>query len=130
VVAHHNRSVAQALIDLFPNLEIDKTKFEHASNLNSFSFYLFSFFFSFSLSTCNFEHTEIWQTAENRRKFFEEYAREKGFDPLIADNWYQQSIKDVVAKKVKIFCLFLFLFFFSFLFLFLFLSFSFFLFFF
>lgn len=40
---------------------------------------------------------------ENRRKCFEEYANERGFDPYIADNWYKQSRKDIVNFKVFFF---------------------------
>ena len=38
----------------------------------------------------------------NRRNFFEEFAREKGFDPLVADNWYRLPRDQIVEVKVSI----------------------------
>ena len=35
-----------------------------------------------------------------RRKFFETYARKKGFDPLIPENWYRQSRTEIRSAKV------------------------------
>jgi hypothetical protein len=29
-----------------------------------------------------------WQDIGNRRQFFENFAKENGFDPLIPENWY------------------------------------------
>jgi hypothetical protein len=33
----------------------------------------------------------VWHEPDARRKFFESYAKQKGFDPLIPENWYKQS---------------------------------------
>lgn len=44
-----------------------------------------------------------FQSAENRKKFFDEIAREKGFNPLVASNWYSISRLEVLARKVIIF---------------------------
>lgn len=44
--------------------------------------------------------------AENRRKFFENYARKKGFDPLVAENWYSEPIHHIMASPVIIIILF------------------------
>lgn len=41
--------------------------------------------------------------AENKRKFLEEYASEKGFNPLIAQNWYKQSRESIMAMNVRFF---------------------------
>ena len=35
-----------------------------------------------------------------RRKFFEDFAREQGFDPLIASNWYRVKTESVDSRKV------------------------------
>lgn len=35
--------------------------------------------------------------------FFEEYAKENRFDPLVADNWYLQPSERIWAKKVMLF---------------------------
>ena len=39
---------------------------------------------------------------KNRRRFFEEYAKEKGFDHKIPNNWYSQSRKKIESKKVVV----------------------------
>jgi hypothetical protein len=43
--------------------------------------------------------TALWQDVNNRRKFFEDYARVRGFDPLQPDRWYF-STDDILATKV------------------------------
>ena len=43
---------------------------------------------------------------ENRRKFFEDYAKMFGFDPQQAENWYSQSKDQVMLCKVSISTLF------------------------
>jgi hypothetical protein len=53
----------------------------------------------------NFSHNYLeglWQTAEARRKLFERYAQENGFDPLAATNWYEQSGNNIRAFKVTL----------------------------
>lgn len=41
-----------------------------------------------------------WHDSNNRRKFFEEYARDHSFDPLIPDHWYVQPFKRIMAREV------------------------------
>lgn len=43
-----------------------------------------------------------WGKIENRRKFFEDYAKEKGFDPLVPHNWYRLPRSDIADIKVLI----------------------------
>lgn len=38
--------------------------------------------------------------ADNRRKVFEIYAKENGFDPLHAENWYSQPHAKMKAIRV------------------------------
>lgn len=40
---------------------------------------------------------------EFRKKFFESYAQDNGFDPLIAENWYLQPRPKIMAYKVNFF---------------------------
>lgn len=42
----------------------------------------------------------MWRNPKNRRKFFEEYAKENGFDPYQPDNWYSQAKHKIEEKKV------------------------------
>ena len=43
--------------------------------------------------------TAVWNT-QQRRQFFETYAKANGFDPLVATNWYLQSKEDIMNRKV------------------------------
>ena len=42
-----------------------------------------------------------WHEEKFRRKFFENYAKENGFDPLIAENWAHQPRQKILAKRVR-----------------------------
>lgn len=50
-----------------------------------------------------------YMNVQNRRKFFDQYAKEQGFDPLIVENWYATNLQKLLSKKV---CAFLSFFFF------------------
>lgn len=39
----------------------------------------------------------------NRRLFFNNFAKIKGFDPLIAQNWYSVTSEELTSHKVLIF---------------------------
>jgi len=41
-----------------------------------------------------------WQNVENRRKFFIEFAKEKGFDPYDASNWLKVTTTQLKEKQV------------------------------
>ena len=42
-----------------------------------------------------------WNDADNRRSFFEKYAKEHGFNPLVPENWYTISAYDCMTQKVR-----------------------------
>jgi hypothetical protein len=45
----------------------------------------------------------IWVDLENRKKAFDSYAIQRGFDPLVAQNWHSVEKKDFMANvKVSI----------------------------
>jgi len=73
VIAYHGQSLSRALMDLFPDIGLEKTKFR--------------------------AHKFTWDSSESRRKFFEKYAFTSGFDPLHPDGWYAQSTSSFVAMK-------------------------------
>lgn len=126
-------------MDLFPEIGLDISKFHHQriilffiyffKNISFifflfiFSFlFLFSLCFSFFVSSFFFPFSflsfltllDVWKEKENRRKFFEHYARDTGFDPLVASNWYNQPREQI--KALRVFFLLILLFFFLFLF--------------
>jgi hypothetical protein len=37
---------------------------------------------------------------ENRKKFFEDYAKQNGFDPYNPVNWYTQPRENIMSVKV------------------------------
>jgi len=72
VMLHYNRSLSKALTDVFPDIGLQKAKFNDRF---------------------------VWSNEENRRKFFERYARQNGFDPLVARNWQLHSTSHIRATK-------------------------------
>eukprot|EP00026_Physarum_polycephalum_P003134 Phypoly_transcript_03143.p1 GENE.Phypoly_transcript_03143~~Phypoly_transcript_03143.p1 ORF type:complete len:818 (+),score=151.04 Phypoly_transcript_03143:58-2511(+) len=66
--------LAEALLNAYPFIGLDKNKFSIKRNKKFFS------------------------DKENRRKFFDEYAAEKKFDPLVVTNWYRVARDDVIKK--------------------------------
>jgi hypothetical protein len=41
-----------------------------------------------------------WRSIENKRKFFENYAKANDFDPHDPENWYKQPHRKISAFKV------------------------------
>jgi len=72
VVQHHGGSLSKALLDLFPGIGLDKSELKSSRR---------------------------WTDAGNRRKFFENYAKQCGFDPLLAENWYSESLLKIKSMK-------------------------------
>ena len=94
MVAYHKGSISRALMDLFPNIGLDKSKLYYLS---------MSLFVSSTPLQANqlfFSFLAPWSEASNRRKFFEEYAKVNGFDPLVPSNWYSQPSEKIMMCKV------------------------------
>jgi len=43
----------------------------------------------------DFLHSQVWKTPEMRRKFLDEFAKFKQFDPLDATKWYSISNREI-----------------------------------
>jgi hypothetical protein len=57
----------------------------------------------------NYHLTENnWKNEKERRKFFDNLARSKDFDPLDARKWYTITHKDVVQMVINFFIFLLF----------------------
>jgi len=41
----------------------------------------------------------LWKRSSDRKKFFEAYAKAKGFDPYNPDNWYDESPRQLIHYK-------------------------------
>eukprot|EP00026_Physarum_polycephalum_P002883 Phypoly_transcript_02892.p1 GENE.Phypoly_transcript_02892~~Phypoly_transcript_02892.p1 ORF type:complete len:806 (+),score=69.97 Phypoly_transcript_02892:73-2490(+) len=72
VLSYHKFSVFRALTELFPEVKFNRLKFQWPA---------------------------LWREAKNRRKFFETYAREQGFNPLRPADWYLQAKKSLLSLK-------------------------------
>lgn len=48
-----------------------------------------------------YNHLAPWSGHEQRRKVFEDYARQSGFDALLPDNWHKESYDKIMAFKVR-----------------------------
>jgi hypothetical protein len=114
VLQYHQNNLAHALIELFPNLNLDIPRLHSGRTFLSISLSLSPLLLSSPLLSPQSYYAEIWPTRENMRKFFEEYAKENSFDPLNPNNWYSISRSKIFASKVDFCILSLSLLFFSF----------------
>lgn len=65
-------------------------------------------YFIFVILVINGLIIATWRDVRNRRSFFDEYAKEKGFDSKIPEHWYKQSIEYISSLPVCLQCFFLF----------------------
>ena len=104
--------LAEALMNAYPFIGLDKNKFTVIKNsiLLSLSFslslssppllslplplslYLFHIFLIYVILE------KYFLDKANRRRFLDEYATEKRFDPLVPENWYGVQRDDVIKK--------------------------------
>eukprot|EP00026_Physarum_polycephalum_P001418 Phypoly_transcript_01419.p1 GENE.Phypoly_transcript_01419~~Phypoly_transcript_01419.p1 ORF type:complete len:980 (+),score=139.70 Phypoly_transcript_01419:131-3070(+) len=71
---HYHGSLVKALIDIYPELEIDEVKFRTIRR-------------------------NYWQDSTHKRNFFVQLAQKRKFDPLIPSNWYTMTADLVVNEK-------------------------------
>jgi hypothetical protein len=90
---YHNGEVAQALIDLFPEIKLQKSVF--------LSDRMFLFFFSSLDPLLTWFYAERWEETENRRSFFKLFAVELNFDPKVPENWYCNAT-NIMSQRVYI----------------------------
>ena len=109
MLSYHGKSIARALLELFPNIGLDKTKFVQRKSLlvhlspfllfSSSSLSLSSSFY-LKLLICSSLHLGPWSDSNKRRKFFEDFAKSHGFSPLNPHTWYTISRNRILAQKV------------------------------
>ena len=106
MITHHDNSVAKALLDLFPNIGLDKSLLwtktvkcmsSSCSLVVTLIFFVGLFLFA---DVYLITHISVWHEEAFRRKMFESYAKENGFDPLNAEMWHQQEKSKLMAMKV------------------------------
>jgi len=74
VLEYYGGSFAKALLQLYPDIGLDRTRFMALPN-------------------------GYWASEQNRKGFFDAFAKEEGFDPLVPGNWYKVALKTVKAKR-------------------------------
>lgn len=88
---YHRSNYILAVMALFPDIGVDRTKFAHYpcmfSNINQL--------------TANYFLAGYWKNPKNVRKFFTDLAEEKKYDPLVAENWYWLTHNTVLGMKVQ-----------------------------
>ena len=79
--------VSKALVAAFPTLEFDSSKLWSTGNIQEASPLLLS---RYSLSCINLLPLgfKYYKVVENQKRAFENVAKDEGFDPLVAENWY------------------------------------------
>lgn len=91
VASYYSNSIRKALVHLFPDIQFDK---------NKISLSMPSMFFQ-CIDLCliiDLEHH--WTDPSNRKQFFLDFAKAKGFDPYNPESWYTVSSADIAATKV------------------------------
>jgi hypothetical protein len=87
---YYNGSYVKALIDIYPELLLQKERFSHYTGLqrlNSICLPIFLIHFS----------DADWTNSMKRREFFDNLATVNHFNPLDAGKWYSISSYDVAS---------------------------------
>eukprot|EP00026_Physarum_polycephalum_P000368 Phypoly_transcript_00368.p1 GENE.Phypoly_transcript_00368~~Phypoly_transcript_00368.p1 ORF type:complete len:1106 (+),score=136.69 Phypoly_transcript_00368:1680-4997(+) len=74
VLNYYNGSISKALMHLFPDIGLDPLSFANAPK-------------------------NIWENVCNVRRWFENFATQRGFDPLHVAEWYQIKTEDITSVK-------------------------------
>jgi hypothetical protein len=101
VLLYYNESIPDALITLFPEVSFDKSKFHVSHSMCEGAGEMVSGKGREREKIINIFSTEVlWRDITNRRKFFENYAKDQRFDSLVPTNWYNQSKHSLMLVKV------------------------------
>lgn len=98
ILSSYRGSVKRAIIDLFPEIGLDPSKF---TTLPCKFGVLFV-----AVAYCIVDN--YWFEMANRRKFLVDFAKHKGFDPLVPENWYPLLAEQNLEHLVHFLKLFLF----------------------
>jgi len=74
VLNHYEGSFIKALTHLYPDIGLDTTKFRVVRGNH-------------------------WADERNQKEFFDTYAKDNGFDPLVASNWYSVTRQNILKCK-------------------------------
>ena len=94
-MCYYSNSPFFPALHLFPEIGLDVTKFASVPSKKTLRNIELIIYLEFH-----------WSDNYNRRQFFEQVAQKRGFDPLIAENWYKVRNTFMLNLKVQIFLLF------------------------
>lgn len=99
ILRKYQGSLVKCLTDLFPEIGLDPFHFSSLPRmLESIKLTMLALLMSYI--------EKFLSVPENQKRFFMKFAEEKGFDPLVLDNWRQVSSQDFNVTKVLIYCSF------------------------
>lgn len=98
VIYYHNNKVQQALMDLFPSIGLDKSKFVEKCTLILFDYYNQFIYYIIKTNWIS----ASWQSVETRENFFIDYAKANGFDYNDPHSWYSQPRSKIMLVPVSI----------------------------
>jgi hypothetical protein len=87
ILKYYKGNITKALISIFPDIGLDKSILRSRKLQKTFA-ELFSSLAGF------------WGNLTRQKKFFENYAKENGFDSQDPQNWYTQAERKIMATKV------------------------------
>ena len=85
----------ETLMDIFPNIGLDPRRF-----CSSKSPLPIALLILFQSPRVNIILDPNFTVVQNRRKLFDNYAKEHSFNPLVEQNWYAVDMKDLLNAKV------------------------------
>ena len=116
VLMFHNNSIPNALLELFPNIGFEKSKFVktctshlilhlhlhlHVHIYDVLVFGCLCLYLCLSLHYLHVTYSVNWHKEAQRQKFFENYAKRHGFSPYSPEDWYKQSRAHIRQEKVS-----------------------------
>jgi len=90
-ILQYHESYAKALIELFPEIGLEKSKFPPAFSKDTSK--------KVQVGPLSTLREPTGGTRFTRRLFFETYARDHNFEPSMVENWYKEPIPRIMATK-------------------------------
>lgn len=93
---YYNGSLVKALEDIYPNIGLRREMFAFLHRMLLF----FPLFYSCPSDFHTLFIGGYWSEPKNRKRFFDEFARDSNFDPLVPENWYSVTTNEIEQRKV------------------------------
>jgi hypothetical protein len=101
---YYDGSYVKAISHLFPEIQFDITKFAYPPSMRlslcAKPLLIFKKTIYKTKNVITFYEEYLWADLQKRRRFFENFAKDNGFDPLVATNWYGVSQERILSAKV------------------------------